>query len=94
MNKRALLTNTLILVVAVLSVFLITAGVFAQAGTSTVRGLVKDPQGNLVAGATVALTNSATSFSRTTTTTTDGVFTFEQVPVGDYRVEVSATGFK
>ena len=94
MRRRSLLKNTFILVSGILCVFLITAIVFAQSGTSTVRGLVKDPQGNVVAGANVALTNSATSFSRTTTTTTDGVFTFEQVPVGDYRIEVTATGFK
>jgi len=94
MSRRSLLKNTFILVSGILFVFLTTVSVFAQAGTSSVRGLVKDPQGNVVAGAAVALTNSATSFSRTTTTTTDGVFTFEQVPVGDYRIEVTATGFK
>jgi len=71
-----------------------TVTAWGQAGTSTVRGIVKDPQGNVVAGATVSLTNSATNFSRTATSTPDGVFSFEQVPVGDYRMEVTATGFK
>ena len=95
MNRRSLLTNTFALMLGVLFVLtLMTVAALGQAGTSTVRGLVKDPQGNLVAGATVTLTNAATNFSRTTTTTTEGLFSFEQVPAGDYRVEVTATGFK
>src|SRR5437868_261219 len=65
-----------------------------QAGTSTVRGTVTDPQGNVVAGATVTLINPTTNASRSTTATGDGVFTFEQVAVADYRVEVEAKGFK
>jgi hypothetical protein len=95
MNRRSLLTNTFALMLGVLFVLVATAvTAFGQAGTSTVRGLVKDPQGNLVAGATVTITNAGTSFSRTTTTTNEGLYSFEQVPVGDYRLEVTATGFK
>jgi hypothetical protein len=95
MNRRSLLTNTFALMLAVLFVLVATAvTAFGQAGTSTVRGLVKDPQGNLVAGATVTITNAGTSFSRTVTTTNEGLYSFEQVPVGDYRLEVTATGFK
>jgi hypothetical protein len=67
---------------------------FGQAGTSTVRGTVTDPQGNVVAGATVTLTNLGTNTSRTTTTGDVGTYTFEFVPVGDYRLEVQATNFK
>ena len=73
-------------------VFALTA--FAQGGTSTVRGSVKDPQGNLVAGANVKLVNANTNAERTTTSSGDGLFTFEAVQVGDYRLEVEATGFK
>jgi hypothetical protein len=95
MKRRSLLANTFALMFGVFSLLVMTtATAWGQAGTSTVRGIVKDPQGNVVAGATVSLTNSATNFSRTTTSTTDGVFTFEQVPVGDYRMEATATGFK
>src|SRR5437899_12594161 len=95
MNRRWLLTNTFALMFgALFLVALTTANALGQAGTSTVRGLVKDPQGNVISGATVNLTNAGTNFSRTTTSTTEGVFSFEQVPVGDYRVEATATGFK
>ena len=69
----------------------ITAG---QQGTSSVRGIVKDQQGNVVAGAVVTLINVGTSVSRTATTSENGAFTFESVPIGDYRIECEAKGFK
>ena len=67
---------------------------FAQQGTSTVRGTVKDPQGNNVANATVKLINLATNAERTTQSSGEGVYSFESVQVGDYKVEVEAAGFK
>src|SRR6266513_518947 len=95
MRRRSLLARSLSLsfgVLFLMSFACFTA--FGQAGTSTVRGTVTDPQGNVVAGATVTLTNLATTASRTTTTADVGVYTFEFVPPGDYKVEVTATGFK
>jgi hypothetical protein len=68
--------------------------VCAQQGSSTVRGTVKDPQGNVVTGATVTLTNVGTTSSRTTTSSDSGNFSFEQIPVGDYKLEVESKGFK
>src|SRR5438128_2208846 len=93
--RKSLLARSLSLsfgVLFVLSFACFTA--FGQAGTSTVRGVLKDAQGNVVAGATVTLINPATNATRTTTSTNDGVFTFEQVAVGDYRIEAEAKGFK
>ena len=91
MKRQSLLANALIFA---LVLFITTVAAFAQSGTSTVRGVVKDPQGNVVPGATVRLFDPATNDSRTTKATDEGIFTFEQVAVGDYRVEVEATGFK
>ena len=66
----------------------------AQTGTATVRGTVRDPQGNSVAGATVTLTNVGKNFSRVQTTNAEGGYVFTLVPPDTYRVEVEATGFK
>jgi hypothetical protein len=66
----------------------------AQTGTSSVRGTVVDPLGNLVSGATVTLTNTETNTARNQTTSESGIYVFEFVPPGTYRVEVEATGFK
>jgi hypothetical protein len=48
------------------------SAVLAQTGTATVRGSVVDPQGNVVAGATVTLVNEKKSFTRTQTTSEEG----------------------
>ena len=79
---------------ATLLIGMFVLSAFAQQGTSIVRGTVKDPQGNLVAGATVKLISAATGAARTVQSTGDGVFSFETVQPGDYRVEVEAQGFK
>src|SRR6185369_15018707 len=47
---------------------LLCAATYAQSGNSTVRGTVRDPQGNVVAGATVNLTNPDKNFTRTQST--------------------------
>jgi hypothetical protein len=66
---------------------------FAQ-GDTTVRGTVSDPNGNLVKGATVTLTDPSKNFTRTQQTNDDGQYVFNSVPPGTYRLEVTAQGFK
>jgi len=95
MKRQSFLASRITLAVGVLLVIVTTAVcAFGQSATSTIRGVVRDPQGNVVAGATVTLINPSTNSSRTTTSSGDGVFTFEQVAVSDYRLEVEAKGFK
>lgn len=66
--------------------------IFGQA-TSTMSGRVTDPQGNVLAGATVTVTNSATGLTRTVTTNNDGGYTVPQIPPGTYKVQAQAQGF-
>jgi hypothetical protein len=66
----------------------------AQSSTSSVNGTVTDPQGNVVAGATVTLTNAQKNFTRTQTTTDGGSFAFSLIPPGQYQLEAEAKGFK
>jgi hypothetical protein len=66
----------------------------AQATTGSVSGSVSDPNGAVVAGATVTLTNSATGQSRTVSTNDRGLFVAASMPIGSYRVSIEATGFK
>jgi hypothetical protein len=66
----------------------------AQSGSSTVQGTVKDPQGNLVSGATVTLTDPAKNFTRTQQTNQDGAYVFTAIPPGTYKLDVTAPGFK
>ena len=94
MKRKGLLRSAAHFGVAFSLLVLFAISALAQQGTSSIRGTVKDPQANVVAGATVKLTNMASSASRTTTTTGDGNFTFEAVSVSDYTIEVEAAGFK
>ena len=75
-----------------LSLLAVTAR--AQTGTSAVRGTVADAQGNVVPGASVTLIDPATSQTRTQVSTQDGLFVFDLIPPGTYRVEAEAKGFK
>jgi len=59
----------------------------------TVRGIVHDPQHRPVAEATLTLKSATSDWSKTTQTDQDGAFTFTTVPVGDYTVSVSKSGF-
>lgn len=73
---------------------LFCVGVVAQTGSSSVRGVVSDPQGRPVAGVSVTLTSTDRNFSRTQTSNDDGVYIFSAIPPGNYRLEAEATGFK
>ena len=61
---------------------------------TTIRGTAKDPNGNVVSGATVTLTNSAGNFTRTQSTNKDGTYIFNAIPQGTYSIQIKASGFK
>src|SRR5215831_901280 len=76
-----------------IAVVLVAPMTFGQAGTSTIRGTVTDPQGGVVAHAQVSIKN-ASGFSRSQETTSNGAYSFDLIPVGDYDVTVEAAGFR
>jgi hypothetical protein len=68
---------------------------FGQAvNFATIHGRVTDKSDAAVAGAQVKVTQVATGLVRTTTTTNDGNYTLPSLPVGEYKVEIAAKGFK
>ncbi|HSB75443.1 MAG TPA: TonB-dependent receptor, partial [Terriglobales bacterium] len=75
-------------------VMFLAAALLAQTGTSTIRGTITDPQGRVVPGASVTLTNLSTNAARTTQSTDTGAYSFDFILPGDYRVEVKSSGFK
>jgi hypothetical protein len=60
----------------------------------SISGSVVDPQGAVVSGAQVKATNAATGIAATSTSDSSGLFRFNLIPVGEYKVEVTAQGFK
>ncbi len=89
LKKKALTA----LLAMVFSVFLV-GNINAQSGTTGIKGAVKDQQNAAIPGATVKLNNPNTGFSRTVTTTDDGIYTFPAIAPGTYQIEVTANGFK
>lgn len=67
---------------------------FAQTATGVVEGKITNPSGSAIAAAKVSLTNPGTGQSQTATTNTDGDYHFDNLPPGDYRLEVDASGFR
>ena len=63
-------------------------------GTARIVGVVNDSGGGLVPGAQVTLINDATGLRETAPTDEAGRYNFTQLAVGNYRIEVSAPGFK
>ena len=62
---------------------------WGQSSTSSLRGIVSDPQGAVVVGAKVNLSNPSTGFSQSTTTDNLGTYQFLQIPPGTYTLTVS-----
>ena len=68
--------------------------VFAQFGSASVLGYVRDNTGAMVAGATVTLTNVSTNVSQTAQTDKEGKYEFDSVPIGNYQLSTQAAGFQ
>jgi hypothetical protein len=66
----------------------------AQQITDSIRGTVTDPLGVVVQGATVTVQQSETGLSRTVTTDRSGGYIVLELPIGSYRLQVTAKGFK
>src|ERR687884_156689 len=89
--------SSLLSVFALLSLLVFTSGTaLAQGGgtTASITGTVTDQQGGAVAGANVTATNPATNFSRQTTSSENGIYRIDLLPVGTYTVSIEAPGFK
>ena len=72
--------------------FLINAAAHA-AIFSQVHGIVHDPQHRPISGAHIQLRAANSDFTTSTITAKDGAFSIPSVPLGDYIVTVSQSGF-
>src|SRR5215470_4473379 len=79
---------------SLLSVVLMFASTsIAQTSRGTISGSVYDQSGAVVTDATVKVDQANTGFTRSTATTTAGLFSFSDLPSGVYTVTVSHAGF-
>ncbi|PYS34325.1 MAG: hypothetical protein DMF75_06790, partial [Acidobacteria bacterium] len=92
--KRTTLFLTLAVLVSVFFGLNLTSVRAQSASSGSVTGQVLDPQGAIVAGADVTLTDTATKSTLTTTTNDAGRYNFPVVNPGVYDLVVTRQGFK
>src|SRR5579871_2512118 len=82
------------LVLLVLASAILTTNAIAQLSTATLFGSITDTTGAVVPNATITLTQTDTNFVRVAKVKDDGSYREEFLPVGPYKISVSAPGFK
>lgn len=71
-----------------------TAAIGQATSTVKVSGTVSDPAGAVVPKANITITEVETAIAFQAVSKDDGSFLFPNLPVGEYRLEVAAPGFK
>src|SRR6267378_8001059 len=66
----------------------------AQSNAADLQGVVRDPSGAMVSGATVTARNPGTNISKGTTTNDEGAYLIVNLTPGDYELTVEAPNFK
>ena len=70
------------------------AGDLLAQSTGRISGTVLDASGAVIAGTSVTCINEQTGLNRQVQTNQDGLFVFPDLPIGNYRLEVSHAGFE
>lgn len=79
----------------VFSVCSLSLGAIANAQyRASIQGVVTDPQGAVVSGATVTLKNLDTNQTQTATTDPNGIYNFSALPPNQYSITVDKEGFQ
>ena len=81
-----------LLLVCLLGVFAPTA--YGQVHTASISGIITDPTGALIPGASIALTNIATGVERTTVSNQSGLYSLREIAPGDYTLTAANPGFE
>jgi carboxypeptidase family protein/TonB-dependent receptor-like protein len=66
----------------------------AQTFRGTILGTVTDATGAVIGGAKVTVRNTGTGQERSTTTSADGSYSLPELPIGNYTVTFSQSGFQ
>src|ERR1041385_5728695 len=67
--------------------------VFGQIDRGTIQGVVTDPSGAVIPGAKVKVTQIDTLSTIELSTNSDGLYIAPNLPAGNYRVTIEASGF-
>ncbi len=83
-----------ILICIMVMALLLFPGTLRAVVTASISGTVTDSSGAAVAGATVVVTNVATGVTATQHTNGQGYYSFQELALGTYTVDIQLTGFK
>jgi hypothetical protein len=64
------------------------------AGTGSIQGTIADLSGAVISNAAITATNTATQVKHTANSGESGLYSFPNLAIGTYTVEVAARGFK
>ena len=81
-------------VVAACVIVLCASSAHAQFDSAQISGVVQDSTGAVLPGVDVTLVNVGTRNERQAVTNEAGLYTFPNVPVGEYRITAMLSGFK
>ena len=80
--------------VLVLAVLIALPSIMYAAPGGSISGTVKDPTGGVVPKATVTATDTDTGIQQNVVTNDAGVYSFPNLPVGHYTLDINAIGFR
>ena len=72
----------------------VAVGIVYAQSNSRLTGTVTDPSDRAIPGAEILVRNLATLVERTVTTNGEGIYEIPALPVGTYRMQVRAPGFR
>ena len=72
---------------------LLAGAAHGQSSTGSISGIVTDQNQAVIAAATVSIRNTATGFTRSTITTSEGRYSFRDLPIGAYEITFEAPNF-
>jgi hypothetical protein len=73
--------------------FSLSASAQGLGSAGSISGVVTDPNGAVVPGATVTISNPVTGYKRIVNSGADGTYRFNDVPPNNYQISVTAVGF-
>lgn len=79
--------------VIVMAALFCTQSLLAQTVTGTITGVITDPSGAVIAGASIVAHNTDTGVDSSVTTNSAGLYRVQFLPIGRYEVLVDAKGF-
>ena len=92
-RRSSLFSRYQLKIVSIVASFFFAGALWAQVNTASLSGLVTDQSKSAIAHAHVSVQNTDTGYVREGETDSDGYYSFQDLPIGKYKVSVSQQNF-